>query len=153
MNALLSWMPRFLANGFLGLNHAFSVQVWYISLNLIDLRKITFCSFKTEFKAKNCLLEIRASNLGGSFIYDQASNTLEQLKFTSTFKKKKILKNSVPDCFIRTSFTMVTGWYAFPLSGQSHHGTCIKDSKTKKMVEFKTHTIHGPMESAFGVKQ
>ena len=53
---LLSWMPRFLANSFLGLNYVFSVQVWYICLNLIDLRKIsTFCLFNTEVKAKKLL--------------------------------------------------------------------------------------------------
>ena len=57
-------MPRFLANSFLGLDHVFSVQAWYICLNLIDLsKKSTFCSFKTEFKAK----KLFARNLGMSF--------------------------------------------------------------------------------------
>ena len=54
---------------FLGINYVFSVQVWYICLNLIDLSKeSTFCLLKTEFKAKNCLLEIGAAKLEGPFI-------------------------------------------------------------------------------------
>ena len=57
-------MPRFLANSFLGLNYVFSVQAWYICLNLIDLsNKSTFCLFKTEFKAKKMF----ARNLGMQF--------------------------------------------------------------------------------------
>ena len=57
-------MPRFLANSFLGLNYVFSVQVWYICLDLIDLsRKSTFCLFKNEFKAK----KLFSRNLGMSF--------------------------------------------------------------------------------------
>ena len=57
-------MPRFLANSFLGLNYVFSVQVWYICLNLIDLsKKSTFCLFKTEIKTK----KLFAKNLGMQF--------------------------------------------------------------------------------------
>ena len=60
---LQKWMPRFLANSFLALNYVFSVQMWYICLNLIDLsKKRTFCLFKTEFKAK-----LFARNLGIHF--------------------------------------------------------------------------------------
>merc|ERR1712037_649271 len=78
------------------------VKVLYISLNLIDLsNKSTFYLLKTEFQAKNCLLEIRASNLEGPFIYEQASN---EVVFSN--KKKKVQKNifgfdifSDPHCF------------------------------------------------------
>ena len=62
--ALQKWMPRFLANSFLALNYVFSVQVWYICLNLIDLsKKKTFCFFKTDIKAK----KLFARNLGIHF--------------------------------------------------------------------------------------
>ena len=58
---------------FLGFNYVFSVQVWYICLNLIDLSKeSTFCLFKTEFKAKKLI--IGADNLEGPFIYREDSN-------------------------------------------------------------------------------
>ena len=36
---------KFLANSFLGFNYVFSVQVWYICLNLIDLRKKKYILF------------------------------------------------------------------------------------------------------------
>ena len=67
--ALLSSLHLFLANGFLGFNYVFrlehySVQVWYICLNLIDLSKTKFiCLFKTEFNAKKMF----SRNLGGTF--------------------------------------------------------------------------------------
>ena len=53
-------MPRFLANSFLGLNYVFSVQVWYICLDLIDLskKKVQFVHSKLNSRPKNCLLEI-----------------------------------------------------------------------------------------------
>ena len=43
--ALQKWMPRYLANSFLALNYVFSVQVWYICLNLIDLSKKKYILF------------------------------------------------------------------------------------------------------------
>ena len=54
------WMPRFLASRFLALNYVFSVQVWYICLNLIDLSKenVHFVYSKLNLRQKNCLLEI-----------------------------------------------------------------------------------------------
>ena len=57
--ALLSWMPRFLANSFLALNYVFSVQMWYICLNLlIWAKKVHFIYSKLNLRQKNCLLEI-----------------------------------------------------------------------------------------------
>ena len=62
--ALLSWLHRFLANRYLGLNYVFSVQVWFICLNVIDLsKKSTFCLFKAEFKAKKPFARNRCSQL------------------------------------------------------------------------------------------
>ena len=56
--------PRFLANSFLALNYVFSVQVWYICLNKIDLsKKSTFCLFKTKFKAKKLFARNRGIQL------------------------------------------------------------------------------------------
>ena len=69
MNGPSNLAAPILANIFLVFNYVFTVQVWYICLNLIDLsKKSTFCLFKTKFMAKNCLLEIGAANLKGPFI-------------------------------------------------------------------------------------
>ena len=69
MNGLSKLAAPISSKQFLGFNYVFSVQFWYICLNLIDLsKKSTFCLFKTEFKAKNCLLEIGAANFEGPFI-------------------------------------------------------------------------------------
>ena len=38
-------MPRFLENSFLALDYVFSVQMWYICLNLIDLSKKKYILF------------------------------------------------------------------------------------------------------------
>ena len=46
--ALQKWMPRFLA-----LNYVFSLQVWYICLNLIDLsKKVHFVYPKLNLRQK-----------------------------------------------------------------------------------------------------
>ena len=68
-------MPRFLANSFLGLNYVFSIQVWYICLNLIDFSKKKFVYSKLNLRPKTCLLEICAANLEGPFIYREDSST------------------------------------------------------------------------------
>ena len=71
-------MPRFLANSFLALNYVFSVQVWYICLNLIDLikKKVHFVYSKQNLRPKNCLLEIGASNLEEPLLKFQYSSSL-----------------------------------------------------------------------------
>ena len=76
MNGPCKLDARISSKQFLGLNYVFSVQVWYICLNLIDLsKKSTFCSFKTEYKAKKLFAKkIGASNLEGPFIYGDHSN-------------------------------------------------------------------------------
>ena len=69
-------MPRFLANSFLGLNYVFSVQVWYICLNLIDLsKKVHFVYSKQNLRPKNSLQVIGASNLEGPLLKFQYSNS------------------------------------------------------------------------------
>ena len=73
MNGPSMMDARFLANSFLGLNYVFSVQVWYICSNLIDLSKIHFIYSKVNLRPKNCLLEIRASNLEGPLIHGDDS--------------------------------------------------------------------------------
>ena len=57
---MTSWLHRFLAKQFFGLQSCF----WYICLNLIALsEKSTFCLFKTEFKAKKLFARNRCSPL------------------------------------------------------------------------------------------
>ena len=57
---MTSWLHRFLAKQFFGLQSCFG----YICLNLIDLsEKSTFCLFKTEFKAKKLFARNRCSPL------------------------------------------------------------------------------------------
>ena len=70
----LSWMPRFLANSFLGLNDDFSIQIDFS-------KKIHFVYSKLILRPKNCLLEIGVSNLEGPFIYNQTS-TVYRVKHT-----------------------------------------------------------------------
>ena len=83
-------MPRFLANGFLGFNSVFNVQVWYICLKLIDLsKKSTFCLFKTEFKAKKLL----SRNLGRTFrrgVHIKPDLLITQNKMTDFVRFTKI---------------------------------------------------------------
>ena len=56
----LSWMPRFLANSFLGLNADFSIQIDFS-------KKIHFVYSKLILRPKNCFLEIGVSNLEGPY--------------------------------------------------------------------------------------
>ena len=69
MNGLSKLAAPISSKQFLGFNYVFSVQVWYICLNLIDLRKKKhFVYSKLNLRPKNCLLEIGAANLEGPLI-------------------------------------------------------------------------------------
>ena len=82
MNGLSKLAAPISSKQFLGFNYVFSVQVWYICLNLIDLsKKSTFCLFKTEFKAKKLFARLGgAANLERPFIYDQTSTIHNRAK-------------------------------------------------------------------------
>ena len=86
-------MPRFLENSFLGLNYVFSVQVWYICLNSIDLskKKVHFVYSKQNLRPKNCLLEIGASNLEGPLLKFQYCKILFQISSLPTGVVVKVL--------------------------------------------------------------
>ena len=57
------------------------------------------------------------------------------------------------DSFVKSSLTMVSGWYGFPLFGKSHHCSGVQDSESKQMIEFQADSVHGPMEATFGIKE
>ena len=50
---------------------------------MIWAKKNSFCLFKTKFKAKNCLLEIGASNLEGPLLKFQYSSYISEWNFVS----------------------------------------------------------------------
>lgn len=77
----------------------------------------------------------------------------KKAKFSKRFLVRGEDKNYLPDSFVRSSLTVIPCRHTFPLFRKCYHGTSIKNSKAKEMVELKTHSIHSPMESAFGVKQ
>ena len=64
MNGPSNLAAPILANIFLVFNYVFTVQVWYICLNFIDLsKKSTFYLFKTELKAKKLFARNQCSQL------------------------------------------------------------------------------------------
>ena len=57
------------------------------------------------------------------------------------------------DSLVKSSLTMVSGWYGFPLFGKCHHCSGVQDSESKQMIEFQADSVHGPMEATFGIKE
>ena len=107
---------------FLGFNYVFSVWVWYVYLNLVDLsKKSTFCLFKTEFKAKKLFARNRCSPLR------RAVHIMMAACFGKPFERGHKSKR----CFFNSKNV-----------GLSPLGTAANDSLRRRLITNKENTKH-----------